>query len=209
VTTPADATLHIAFERDEDALGIHPQIDQRTRGETHHDFGPAEHRPRIGSVKTRVGQQCRDQPDPAVPLRCREVDGQRNLGTAGPPRVEVRPEDDLGRLARADEHEDAAAATFIGPHQFLYGSTKRGESDSSRDHNGVTGVEVGLDAGGLHEPVAAERAAHTDEVADTALAERVGYGADVSDAVAQRALTGALLIDIAISPTPNALSILN
>ena len=60
-------------------------------------------------------------------------------------------------------------------------------------------------------PVGAERPAHADDVTHRGCAQRVGHGAHVADGVLDRAPArpARWLMEMATSPTPNAVSMLN
>ena len=106
VSAMADATAHVAFERDPDAVGAHPPMDQRACGRADHDFGPADECGRVRRREHGLTEQRGDDSDPAgQPLEgrstvtaangCAQVGNSswysRSSGVLAPARMFSRP----------------------------------------------------------------------------------------------------------------------
>src|SRR5450759_5081472 len=67
VPAQADPAAHIALERDPDLVGAHAPLDQRRRGEPHHDFWAADQGEGGPGIETCPLDEGRHQADPTGP----------------------------------------------------------------------------------------------------------------------------------------------
>ena len=101
--------MHVAFQRDEDALRIGAGIDQVAGDDADHDLRPAQERRRLAEGDRNGVEQCRDQADVPQPPARSSVDGDGDMSIGSrPPFVDLCRTEEVSGRAGAEEHGNAS-----------------------------------------------------------------------------------------------------
>src|SRR5579875_2358430 len=167
--------FHVAFQRQIYRLFRKPGVAQCRGCETHHDLGSADQGDRVRRIESGARDECRHDPDMAVPLPNRVIDRHRDVDIKpAPPVLDLAAEQDLAGAARPVEQRELTVAGTLREEPVDDRTQWRQAKSAGKDDDIASGHLI-------DRPAAAERPAQPDRLTGAKAYERARHRPDRAD----------------------------